>query len=386
MKINSEISATKPSPHKCFPKSKPLQALCISSIILGFLILIIGIILIALFGTIPCSLIICHSKASKCINHPFRAECICDFGYQGDGLHYCDECGLSFAEKNLKIIGGIDAASNSWPSAAYLRFFYEGDVAIQLEDGSTASVYVKQGGLCGGSLIDRKHVLTAAHCLQAMLKVTYNNKEYYSKAKINSKFPSLESMYLIFLGINDISALTSSQAYSIKKIYNHEEYSGSTLLNDIAVIKLDDEVVLNSNIQLACVPDFSKKYYPTGVNIKSWVIGWGFTNQSAKTLPNLLQNLNVYIYDPSVCSDVGSEVEKNWNSQICAGDIVEGKSACNGDSGGSLFVLDSVQGKNKFMSVGIVSYGNGTCGGVDNPQIYTRISYFGEWIQSKKFS
>lgn len=165
-------------------------------------------------------MVICHEKASKCLNHPFKAECICDFGYQGDGFYYCDECGLSYVEKNLKIIGGINAETSSWPSAAYLRFFYEGNVDIKLEDGSVITVNARQGGLCGGSLIDRKHVLTAAHCLQASLKIKYNNKYYTSTAKINSKFTTLESMYTIFLGINDISSATSSHAYSIKKIYN----------------------------------------------------------------------------------------------------------------------------------------------------------------------
>lgn len=140
------------------------------------------------------------------------------------------------------------------------------------------------------------------------------------------------------------------------------------MLNDIAVIELEDEVKLNSNIQIACLPDSSIKYYPTGINIKSWLIGWGYINQTAQTLPALLQNVNLYVYDSSVCLNVGQGVEKNWHSQICAGDLVDGKSACNGDSGGSLFVIDKIHEKSKYISVGIVSYGNGTCGGSNNPQ------------------
>lgn len=36
----------------------------------------------------------CHSRASVCVNHAFYAQCICDYGYNGDGKAYCD--GLCF--------------------------------------------------------------------------------------------------------------------------------------------------------------------------------------------------------------------------------------------------------------------------------------------------
>jgi hypothetical protein len=38
----------------------------------------------------PCTFQKCHSKASVCKNHFFRAQCICNYGYGGDGVKYCD--------------------------------------------------------------------------------------------------------------------------------------------------------------------------------------------------------------------------------------------------------------------------------------------------------
>ena len=32
----------------------------------------------------------CHKYASECVNHAFYAECICDYGYAGNGKEYCD--------------------------------------------------------------------------------------------------------------------------------------------------------------------------------------------------------------------------------------------------------------------------------------------------------
>ena len=51
-----------------------------------------------------------------------------------------------------------------------------------------------------------------------------------------------------------------------------------------------------------------------------------------------------------------------------------------GDSGGSIFVQDKVNTTQKYVAVGIVSYGVG-CALPYYPGIYTRISYYLDWIQ-----
>ena len=35
------------------------------------------------------------------------------------------ECGVSYSTPNLKIVGGVTAVANSWPSIAYIRFNYK---------------------------------------------------------------------------------------------------------------------------------------------------------------------------------------------------------------------------------------------------------------------
>jgi hypothetical protein len=59
--------------------------------------------------------------------------------------------------KNLKIVGGVEATPHSWPSIAYLQFYYEFDVIINDITYKDFVVYA-----CGGTLISKNEILTAA--------------------------------------------------------------------------------------------------------------------------------------------------------------------------------------------------------------------------------
>lgn len=67
-------------------------------------------------------------------------------------------------------------------------------------------------------------------------------------------------------------------------------------------------------------------------------------------------------------------------SQICAGDLAGGKDTCEGDSGGPLFLKSSDPNCN-YDVVGITSIG-GICGTARKPGVYTRVSYYMNWIES----
>ena len=53
------------------------------------IILILGIIAIIITGTSPCVHTKCHSLA-MCVNKPFYADCVCKYGYAGNGRDHCD--------------------------------------------------------------------------------------------------------------------------------------------------------------------------------------------------------------------------------------------------------------------------------------------------------
>ena len=106
------------------------------------------------------------------------------------------------------------------------------------------------------------------------------------------------------------------------------------------------------------------------------------TVQESGNSSNTLKNAEIVIYDSDYCQHVIPSNQKNWNSQICAGSLNGSADTCQGDSGGGLFTLDDSLNRTVFVVSGIVSYGDG-CAKINRPGIYTRVSYYMDWILSK---
>ncbi len=122
------------------------------------------------------------------------------------------------------------------------------------------------------------------------------------------------------------------------------------------MLVLSDEIELNSKIQIACLPKQKSSVYPSS-NSTIYAAGWGATEYGG-SISNALNNVKLKIYDESYCemkSLIG--YEKNFDSQICAGELDGSKDTCQGDSGSPIFMLDDVNDQNKFVFIGIVSYG-----------------------------
>ena len=88
----------------------------------------------------------------------------------------------------------------------YVQFNYAGYFSIP---GVSSPVYKSVSYLCGGTLIDKKTVLTAAHCSYRTISIQYNSRSYSVNVVPNSQYPTYASMFTVYLGVQNLNQLTS---------------------------------------------------------------------------------------------------------------------------------------------------------------------------------
>ncbi|KAF7993882.1 hypothetical protein HCN44_011151 [Aphidius gifuensis] len=197
--------------------------------------------------------------------------------------------------------------------------------------------------LCGGSILDELHIITAAHCVQ----------------KHGQKFNNLN----VIAGTNDLG-LWWPRTYGVKKIYIHQDYSDDKYEDDIAILRLDENIRFNNNQRPIKLPDGDT---PEESDIT--MCGWGKLD-TAGYRPVLLRKLSTRVIKNSKCQiQMGRRI---YDRQICTY-APHGAGACFGDSGGGLVDGD--------VLVGIVSYIAGAGCGKLFPDVHTRVYHYVPWIK-----
>ena len=190
---------------------------------------------------------------------------------------------------------------------------------------------------CGGTIIADKWVLTAAHCVDGtninqILSDTQNIRE-------------------------------GGQRHDVAQIIKHPNWNNNNLGggNDIALIRIKD--IFDYDLERVKLSTKSMSQSAQTATVS----GWGKT-RTQRGSSELLEVTQTVISD-SACERIAGRINKD--SIICADD--QGKSSCNGDSGGPF----TVENNGKTYSLGIVSFGPQNC---DGYSAYTETSNFLNWI------
>ncbi|KAH8358301.1 hypothetical protein KR084_012246, partial [Drosophila pseudotakahashii] len=154
--------------------------------------------------------------------------------------------------------------------------------------------------------------------------------------------------------------------HSVRAFRNHEGYNARTMVNDIAIIRIESDLSFRSSIREIRIADSNPREGATAV-----VSGWGTTESGGSTIPDHLLAVDLKIVDVSRCrSEEFGYGKKIKDTMICA--YAAHKDACQGDSGGPLVSGDRL--------VGVVSWGYG-CGEVRYPGVFADVAHFHEWIE-----
>lgn len=91
--------------------------------------------------------------------------------------------------------------------------------------------------------------------------------------------------------------------------------------------------------------------------IFGYVAGFG---TAGNTILHWVQhNSRLYLYNTSMCQNVQPHRDKDWNVQFCAGEYsTHGNTSglCHGDYGAALYARDTINDREKYVAIGILSY------------------------------
>ncbi|XP_075985841.1 uncharacterized protein LOC142982971 [Anticarsia gemmatalis] len=250
----------------------------------------------------------------------------------------------SVIDNNLSHVSksGVEASTNLVHHNPWLVYieYYRGEHLIDVR--------------CAGSLIDERHIITAAHCIK--------------HPRFNRLVARLGE-YDLYSKVDCVQGVCADPVVKIEveEIIVHPEYDGKE--HDIAILRLAKDAPYTDFIRPISLPSGVLESHTT-----FFASGWGEIPQKG-VYSHVKKIVPLPLWTRKDCQASYKHITLP-ESVICAGGE-EGIDTCRGDSGGPLTrVQDTVE------LWGVTSGGNSRCGTKNSPGVYTKVIDYLDWIQS----
>ncbi|XP_025096081.1 transmembrane protease serine 11G-like isoform X1 [Pomacea canaliculata] len=216
-------------------------------------------------------------------------------------------CGQSQLYPAAKIVGGDPVNVGEFPW-----------VVMLLNNGEF---------VCGGTIWDYDHILTAAHCIEDLPSDKATGLVNTSSLQI------IAGKWETNLSVNHYEQRVEVASGRIHTGYiTHFLGTG----NDVALLKLATSLHPNQLVMKVCHPDADTRLPELGI-----VAGWGTTKAGLRRFPAVLQSVELSLLDLDECHGVfiinyivNNDIYFLPNGTFCAmDDDLDEKDSCQGDSG-----------------------------------------------------
>ncbi|CAL8089770.1 unnamed protein product [Orchesella dallaii] len=284
-------------------------------------------------------------------------------GGENNGFSCALECGKANPVGKIPLItSGEPTYKAQWPW--HTALFYR-----DIREDPTQHAFI-----CGGTLVSKRAILTAAHCVT----------EYFSN--------SLKSLteFRIDLGRYERTIEDEFvQTFTAETIIPHPSYNPYIFDSDIAIIILKSTVTIGFHVRPICYPQTQNSAFED-LHLSDGSVGTvvGFGKNENDKLSDILHMARLKVVNQHDCAesfaDTASGSSLTKSTTFCAG-LKNGTNVCSGDSGGGIYFPINTGTSSRWYLQGLVSVGIGSQDGTKRCDptrysIFTRISPYADWI------
>ncbi|XP_014250068.1 venom serine protease-like [Cimex lectularius] len=255
-----------------------------------------------------------------------------DDSKSADNAQFC-HCGWT-NKYRTRILGGVETRPDEWPMMAGILLMPE------------------MQHLCGGTIISRHHVLTAAHCLSDKMRKEIRHERIG-----------------VVVGVHNYTQIKPDRVLRIRLLVLHPEYTFGKASPDLAILLIDTPLGDGKTVGPVC---FSKRRV-NPIHKKFKHLGWGVVSNKSNRTSDVLKMTTLKSVDLRSCQ-YGDLIARKNPFQICTKQ--RGTSMCFGDSGGPLMWLDPSTGR--YSLIGVASFARDNC---LEASVSIEVYHFISWIK-----